>query len=367
MTIATLTYVTGAPGSGKTLMVLSEVEKLRRETRRPVYYDGIDGVEFPDWIEIEDINKVHDLPTGAIIVVDEAQRHWPQRSNKNAVPASVEPFATHRHRGHTFYIMTQRFTAVDHFIRGVANRHLHLIRAFGLPRARVFEWSGKVANPDDKWNRKDANAYTFWYWKWALWAPRPLALGMYKSSELHTVKSKLPMGKVLLLLLVVAGMIHGASRFEFAEIGEGKKGGKDHPASPTSHQPIQISDAEQWARPWKERVAGHPFSAPAYDELYQPATIPRIDGCVSLRINNDEGGDHQCSCYTQQKTRITSMTIQQCEFYLANGWFDPTKPDDQGGTGDIKDFGTASAGAGTVASAGDTGSAASIAGSIFGF
>lgn len=365
MTIATLTYITGAPGSGKTLMVLSEVERLRRETRRPVYYDGIDGVEFPDWIEIDDINKVHELPTGAIIVVDEAQRHWPQRSNKNPVPASVEPFATHRHRGHTFYIMTQRFTAVDHFIRGVANRHLHLIRAFGLPRARVFEWSGKVANPDDKWNRKDANAYTFWYWKWALWAPRPLALGMYKSSELHTVKSKLPMGKVLLLLLVVAGMIHGATRFEFQGIGDAKKEGQQAP-SVIPNQPTQVSDAELWAAPWKERVSGHPFSAPAYDELYRPATIPRIDGCISLKTNTDEGGDTKCSCFTQQRTRITSMTIEQCEFYVANGWFDPTKSDQNEGGG-IEDFGAASSGQETVASAGGEKTAASIAGSVFGF
>src|SRR5436853_6898177 len=136
-----LTLVTGAPGAGKTLWTIREVEKLRQETGRKVFFNAIAGVSLP-WTELTDDQAAdaHSLESGAVIIVDEVYRLWPQGKPGEKLPPSIELFATHRHRGHDFFLLLQDRQRLHHFIRGLVGRHVHLERQYGIPRARVFEW-----------------------------------------------------------------------------------------------------------------------------------------------------------------------------------------------------------------------------------
>ena len=83
-----LNLVTGKPGASKTLNTIKDVEKRRIEEARPVYYHGIKDLILP-WIKMDDSEKLEEdetlitphswwnAPFGSIIVIDEAQLHYP--------------------------------------------------------------------------------------------------------------------------------------------------------------------------------------------------------------------------------------------------------------------------------------------------
>ena len=118
--------VTGVPGAGKTSLTLQALldEQLKelQEAGRPIY-TSIDltpealeryGIQHlfdvlgpaldynpanPDRKRF-DVSKIHELPTGAYIVIDEAQFVFPTRGPGSKTPPHVAAFETHRHRGH---------------------------------------------------------------------------------------------------------------------------------------------------------------------------------------------------------------------------------------------------------------------------
>lgn len=330
-----LTLVTGAPGAGKTLWTMREVEKLRRETQRPVYYNGISGVTLAEWKELsdEEARHSHALPQGAIIVVDEVYRLWPQSKPGNALPQDVELFATHRHRGHDFFLLVQDRQRLHHFIRGLVGRHVHFERQFGLNRSRGYEWQ-KLGDPKDNWSKKDAAGFEFIF-------PRDV-FAWYKSADLHTVKKRLPWERLALIPLlcsVIAGLLwHTASRFTAPETTDLDSSTETtNPVESYHHDPA--SEGIQWASQWEERVKGQPHSASFYDPTLKPAAMPKISGCLELITENR----YSCKCNTQQGTIISTLTVRECRFYLANGWFDPTKPDESESPSDSR---LTSAGAG---------------------
>lgn len=61
------------------------------------------------------------------------------------------------------------------------------------------------------------------------------------------------------------------------------------------------------------------------------------------------------------------MSIPQCQFYVKNGWFDPTKPDPQPTGGGIAGFGGAAGDSGGSSDSSGSSSAAAAVGSVFGF
>ena len=187
-----IVYVTGAPGSGKTLWTISEVLRmLKEEPDRPVYYFFPDHVPDVDgslgWTRIKDRAEVHAIPARSICIIDEAWTWYPQRKAGTRPPDDVEAYATHRHRGHDFFMMTQRVTSVDHFIRGLVGRHVHFERQFGLERSRKFEWQ-KMGDPGDRFSKQEAMSSEFRF-------PKDV-YKVYRSAEVHTVKKKLPVGRL---------------------------------------------------------------------------------------------------------------------------------------------------------------------------
>ena len=100
-----LYLITGKPGSGKTLHMISILLKRKDLRGRPLYIDGIPDVD-PEKIPHEALpegctgeNWDEWLPTNAILVIDECQRYWRQRPNGSKVPKAIQEMETHRHRG----------------------------------------------------------------------------------------------------------------------------------------------------------------------------------------------------------------------------------------------------------------------------
>jgi len=62
---------TGQPGAGKTLFTLQHVKRRAESENRTVFYNGIPELNIPEWQEFTDAEKWHELPAGAIIVIDE--------------------------------------------------------------------------------------------------------------------------------------------------------------------------------------------------------------------------------------------------------------------------------------------------------
>lgn len=67
-------------------------------------------------------------------------------------------------------------------------------------------------------------------------------------------------------------------------------------------------------------VINHPESAPAFADLVQVVSYPRIAACVQLIASGD------CKCYSQQGTRI-EVEYSYCRNYVRERPFDPYKPD----------------------------------------
>lgn len=340
MTTASINLVTGVNGSGKTLWLLQEVEQLRKDTNRSVYFWRIPGLienRVLPWTEITETQKVHDLPTGSIIVIDEAHKIFPQRGPSTSVPLHVAPFDECRHRGHTFYLITQRPTEIDHYIRGRVGRHVHFKRVFGMERSRRFEWQ-ELGNPSDDLSMDKAAGSEFAFPKHVY--------SWYKSSDSHQIQKKLPWQRfslfplglaavAALLYLAVSSLRTDDQKAHSAAQAEGAPREPLSPAVETFSDPRR--QGLEWAAQFVERVEGQPHSPQFYDASLKPATLPKISGCGMIETPKKS----RCWCNTQQGTIVTTISYDDCKFYLANGWFDPTKPDFEDSESDNNSRGTA--------------------------
>ena len=144
--------ITGKPGTGKTLHMVSMLAKREDLRNRPLYIDGInelDSDKIPYLPMPEGCNggNWHEwLPEGAILVIDECQRYWRQRSSASKVPEAVQAMETHRHKGIDIYLLCQSPKQIDHNIKELVRNHKHLWVS-QLGTRRMYEWQ-KCGNPD---------------------------------------------------------------------------------------------------------------------------------------------------------------------------------------------------------------------------
>lgn len=313
-----IVLVTGAPGSGKTLWTIPEVEKLRTDTGRPAYYWRIPELTL-GWTELLDAKTWHELETGSIVVIDEAHKVFPQRPAGSQPPAHVAPFDELRHRGHTVFLITQHPGELDHYIRRRVGRHIHLERRFGLARSRRIEWQ-RLA--EDLTDRRDAISSEFRF--------NPSTYGLYKSADVHTVTAKPPWGKFAGIagaaLVSLCAFIYAMSFFSKPEKTSEHSTTEATPISTAAAPALSDPKAEaaQWSQKFVSRIDSLPYSAQLYDTTaFAPVTFPKISGCMEIQI----GYKVKCTCTTQQGT-IIPMTVPECRYWRAHGWFDWTKPDE---------------------------------------
>ena len=324
-----ITFITGQPGTGKTLFTLKRVfddwNDAIESGERNIYYCGINQLNIPGWIEIqyEDVENWYKYPKGSIFVVDEVQKIWPGKNRGGNVSPGIQNLDTHRHGGYDFYIITQKPTNAHDQMRGYVGEHYHYDRIGGLESAREFFFNRAVNDPmtfpdkDDAVSVKRRQFPKEYYSK-------------YKSSDMHTVQKKMPKmvyvyGGVLLTFLIGAGSFAYDLSNKPAQVASTFSDSdtlRDHPdyipSYSSSDQPITTS---QYIEQWKPRVDNIPYSAPAYDHLTEVQTFPRPQ-CIYRHATDT------CKCYTQQATPL-DMEYPICMSIVENGYFNPFLKEDE--------------------------------------
>jgi zona occludens toxin len=312
-----ITLTSGLPGAGKTLLTIADVEALRKKENREVYYHGIKELTLP-WKVLEDPLKWYECPPGSIIVIDEAQYHFPLRGNGQAAPEHVARTATHRHHGFDLFLITQHPGKLDAALRKDIEVHRHIMRKFGSRTVTVHQWQGVRENCDK--TRKDSVSTTRRY-------PKEV-FGWYKSAEVHTHKLKIPPK----ILLAVAFMVCvGVAWFIFlGRLGSGEAFGGGKPAAKPGlsaaapgagapqaqgQQANKVKTVAEYVAEQTPRIPGLEHTAPVYDGLTAPKVVPVPAACIQWTGKG-------CKCFTQQGTPYkTSDEI--CVQIVRNGIFLP--------------------------------------------
>jgi zona occludens toxin len=312
-----ISLTSGLPGAGKTLWTIAHVEALRKKENREVFYHGIKDLTLP-WKPLEDPKKWFDCPPGAIIVIDEAQHHFPLRGSSQAKPAHVERTATHRHDGHDIFLISQHPSKIDSAVRKDIEVHRHLMRKFGAKIASVHQWQG-VRETCDK-TRKDSVSST--------WSYPKEAFAWYKSAEVHTHKLKVPTPIVVAVCIILAIGV-----FWYLFLGKLSRGeafgasGKSAAAAAAPGAPGALSgDREKRPKTPQEyladitpRIEGLQHTAPVYDGLTQPTRVPVPAACIQWTGKG-------CKCFTQTGTPYPT-TVEICIQIVKNGIFLDFEPE----------------------------------------
>lgn len=338
-----ITLITGVPGSGKTLMAVSDLaKKVDKEwAGRKIFIHGIPELTIPtepipDGYTIQDMHvwlKKHEN-NGSVVVIDEAQNIFPPRSAGSKTPEIVEWLHVHRHSGVDIILITQMPGRIDKQVRDLVGAHYHIHKTPLGVRMRYF-WDYCENNPRTGMKNARPEVYKF----------DKKAFGLYKSAEIHT-KVKTPKSRVLWVIpiaLVVFGMTSymgysllsglGSSEKDVAENSslssvvevksdDVKKSVKDKSVMAGQEIGGQIAPnqnknlTEDMLKP---KIEGMVESKPLYDQIRQVKQFEYPVACIS-------GGKSGCSCYSSQGTVIKEIDKKTCNDYVRNGLpFNPYK------------------------------------------
>lgn len=326
-----ITFITGLPGSGKTLYALWYIKQKADKENREVYYHNIKDLN-PDvlgrWSECNP-EEWYNLPDGSIVVLDECQFVFPKKPTGSKLPEHYEKLAVHRHKGLDIFLITQHPSLVDNFVRKLAGQHFHSVRKFGLQRSTIYEWSATNPAPENASSQKSAVTLQWSY-------PKEV-YGWYKSAEVHTVKRKIPAKLVIAVAFVVALPVIGFSALNKYQhrFDAQKEASKPVVAGSTvpnpvaaSAQPVSanggaqidpLSDIQRYAWMETERIKGLPQTKPKYDQLTVPTRVPIPAMCIQIGDARSKAGV-RCKCYTQQGTPM-QVEFSMCMGIAQNGMF----------------------------------------------
>lgn len=337
---------------------------LSKANDRPVYYycpedQNLNPSDYPDnplkkWqrVTADEVRNWHEVledgtprfPDNSIFLVDEFSDVWPYRDiNRKEISRSVDLLKKHRYRGFDFILTAQKATGqFDPSIQGLISRHIHLAEEFRPNYSKHFIFTQFQQYPQ-KPNRLVA------YEK--LSKPIPSRVFDFYSSassdENHHKTVKLPWFKLSLFpLAAVLFLFLGYRVYDRfvndAGLADESLASEEYANDSPLFGAGFTEDSESFSGldyfdKWIPRIEGLPATAPAYDELTEPVTYPKLS-CVASeeRLVNEAGEVHRyCFCITQQGTRSdTSPAL--CNAIVDNGLFDPAKPDreaDQSGGG----------------------------------
>lgn len=307
---------TGLPGAGKSLGLVERLVKLMKdEPERPVYAVGIDGLREGIAEPLDSPELWEELPHGAIIVIDECQEYMP--TDRGNTPNWIRALSKHRHMGMDFLIATQHPSLISTYVRRLVAEHVHHVRKFGTGVVDRYRWPKCMDAPETAMARREAIK--------SLWTFPKECFSLYKSATVHTIKRRLPRKLYVFVALVLIGLtavgatvwqLHRAKAQSAASVAAAA--GVSPAASPSSlassdllpSDRLRRTDYAKWLRP---RVAGVPWSAPAFDHL-QVQAHPRIF-CIA-------GEDGRCNCITEQGTKYVTP-LKVCRKIAANGVYDP--------------------------------------------
>lgn len=315
--------ITGLPGNAKTLYTIAMVRELAQRENRPVFYSGIPELTI-DWQEIEP-TKWMDVPPKSIVVIDEAQRIFRNRSVGVQPPKHVTDLETHRHLGIDLFFITQHPSLIDPSVRRLAGRHRHMVRVWGMEVSTVHKWDSVKDNCDKPAARKDSEK--------SKWAFDKSIYKLYKSSNEHTMKRSVPTRVKLLvgLLVGIVGLVYVGYR-SLMHVGVpvsdpsvspqgsagGLVGGVAHVAAVARDKFDPVEDMKHFNQMNTPRVEGLAQTAPKYDELTKPTRVPVPAACIQVA--------DKCRCFSQQGTSL-DVKYSMCIEFARNGFFQEFDPD----------------------------------------
>lgn len=338
-----ITLITGVPGSGKTLMAVSDLaKKVDKEwAGRKIFVHGIPDLTIttepiPDGHSIQDMHVWLKWPenNGSIVVIDEAQNIFPPRSAGSKTPEIVEWLHVHRHSGVDIILITQMPGRIDKQVRDLVGAHYHIHKTPLGVRMRYF-WDYCENNPKSGMKNARPEVYKF----------DKKAFGLYKSAEIHT-KVKTPKSRVLwvipaaLIVFVFTAYMgysllsglgssekadsenSSVSSFVDVKSDDLKKSVKDKSAVAGQEIGGQISPSQNknlTEDMLKPKIEGMVESKPLYDQIRQVKQLEYPVACIS-------GGKSGCSCYSSQGTAVKEIDKKTCNDYVKNGMpFNPYK------------------------------------------
>ena len=338
-----ITLITGVPGSGKTLSVVSDLaKKVKKEwVDRKIFTHGIPELtipteKIPEGHTINDMNVWLQYPenNGSVVIIDEAQNILPPRYSGSKTPELVEWLHVHRHSGVDIMLITQMPGRIDKQVRDLVGAHYHIHKTPLGVRMRYF-WDYCENSPKSGMKNARPEVYKF----------DKKAFGLYKSAEIHT-KVKTPKSRVLWVIpvaLVVFGftaymgysLLSGLGSSEKADSENSsvssvidvpsddlKKGVKDKSVKAGNEIGGQIAPSQNknlTEEMLKPKIDGLVESKPLYDNIRQVKQLEYPVACIS-------GGASGCSCYSSQGTVIKEIDKKTCKDYAKNGLpFNPYK------------------------------------------
>ncbi|MFC2566870.1 MAG: zonular occludens toxin family protein [Haemophilus parainfluenzae] len=331
-----LYLITGKPGSGKTLHMISMLMHKKDLQGRPLYIDGIpdvDPVKIPYEMLPENCtgeNWQEWLPSNAILVVDECQRYWRTRPNGSKVPEAVQALETHRHRGVDLFFITQHPRLIDVNIRSFVENHKHFDKT-QLGTRRMWEWQ-RCGNPDSAADLEQAMVKPYKLDK--------TAFSAYKSAEVHT-KIKVNRSKWVwlfpLLLMSTIAMTYYSYTYnkkilnekptalnQTNDIQAARSTAASEPTEQGQYSPNQTQPTDKdsvdvkvlKASDFIPSLEGKPWTAPVYAPYNTNIqTMPYPVACVK--------NGNRCTCYTDQATPIRGMDKGLCLDFVENGIYNP--------------------------------------------
>ena len=328
---------TGNMGTGKTSRVVSMIlnnedglfkMKLEdgTEVDRPLYFCHIDGLDKRKFnaheLTEEEIMSapLRDIiPTGAVLIVDEAHYTYPVRAAGRPVPPYIQELTELRHHGHTVILMTQHPSQLDVFVRNLVSKHTHLERkAVGMKQYTWYKCVTSLDNPAAVTGVESSS-----------WKPPKEAFKYYKSSSQHQkFKKKIPLAVWALIGIFAFMAWKGYNVYQIYQQGTGQQEQVEPQEAAASQPQMELPTETETAvkidnslnpTDFIPTLAEKPESKPLYDSVRQVKTFEYIAGCV-------EGGNSGCTCYSDQGTPLKEITKTMCKDYVRNGLpFNPYK------------------------------------------
>lgn len=323
--------VTGAIGACKTSNTLWDFLHNKAYKGRPKFATFINGFDYARFgvTKLEHIDKWHELPPGALVLVDEADKYIPADGSKGAnMPEWLRELARSRHAGIDFFFITQMHSMIHHHVRGLVNAHVHYQKAFGGKRFTTrYRWERLETNVNSQSARNAAV-------KARVVTPAEV-FTYYTSTVQDTTTLQLPWPWIITAGVCIAVII-GAMLYMYFKYRSPHPEPVSQqvqqltlPMGQSSSSPsvmaglslLQSSSKQPERRPFTAedftpRIQLDPSTAPIYDHLTAPSDFPRIAACVDSRRG--------CHCYTQQATPV-SVPGDICSRMVKEGWFDRWK------------------------------------------
>ena len=314
---ANFSLITGILGSGKTLRAVQMMAEAIKEGEC-VYQAGFKDLKVPGVIDVEDPREWRDLPPGALLFIDEAQKWFGERRS-GAAPEYLKAMNTARgNEGVRFVFVTQHPKYLDAHIKDLIGCHEHLLRENGKDRSKLWRANEILEDPRSPRarNKSDFETYNF---------PTEVYQYFTSSDTGHRIKYRMPamLKKALLIggaaVIVIGGAWYMLFRTAYANIEavEGAGSGASVSATPTPSAGGQQSTGgkvltlSEYAAAHLPRFGTMPWTAPVFDD--RPVTADPQLFCMSSRAGKDAAGDYVeagCSCVTEQGT---AYEISQAE------------------------------------------------------